>query len=134
MRLALTAATLFALALPAMAEEIDCTDPQTQTDMTLCAQADLDTADETLNALYAKVRERLKGEDQRLTALRDAQRAWIAYRDSECAFRSSAVDGGSAQPMVEAQCKSEKTARRSADLQDYLDCEEGDMACPLPAE
>ncbi|WP_279483126.1 lysozyme inhibitor LprI family protein [Aureimonas sp. SK2] len=133
MRLALAAIALAAVTLPATAEEIDCTDPQTQTDMTLCAQADLDTADERLNALYATMRERLKGDDAKLTLLRDAQRAWVAYRDAECAFQSSAVEGGSAQPMVEAQCATEKTTRRNADFEATLACEEGDVACPLPA-
>ena len=112
--------------------EHPCTDPQTQTDMTLCAKADFDTADETLNRLYGEVRERLAGDEARLTRLRDAQRAWIAYRDADCAFRASAVEGGSAQPMVEAECRTEATTRRNADLDALLACEEGDMSCPLP--
>lgn len=128
-----TALVVIALTLPAAAEEIDCRAPQAQTDMTLCAQADFDAADQRLNALYGEIRQRLTGEDAKLARLREAQRAWIAYRDAECAFRSSAVEGGSAQPMVEAQCRAEKTIGRNAELEAYLDCEEGDMACPLPA-
>lgn len=134
MRLILTAAALTALAFPAFADEIDCTDPHTQTDMTLCAQADFDAADEKLNELYARVRVRLAGEETKLAALRDAQRAWVAYRDADCAFQSSGVEGGSAQPMVEAQCRTERTTQRNADLETLLACGEGDVACPLPPQ
>ncbi|RIY02782.1 DUF1311 domain-containing protein [Aureimonas flava] len=134
MRLAPALAAFLALAAPARAQEVDCTDPQTQTALTHCAAADADAADETLNALYGQVRERLADDRGGLDLLRDAQRAWIAYRDAECAFRASAVQGGSAQPMVEAQCLADTSRARSADLRGYLACEEGDMSCPVPAE
>lgn len=134
MRLILAGMALATLTLPALAEEIDCADPQTQSDMTLCAKADFDTADETLNALYAKLRMRLAGDEAKLTLSRDAQRAWVAYRDADCAFQASGVEGGSAQPMVEAQCLTAKTGQRNADLEALLACEEGDVACPLPSQ
>jgi uncharacterized protein YecT (DUF1311 family) len=127
-------AALIALGAPAAAEEIDCTDPQTQTLLNLCAAADHDAADERLNGLYAKVRERLAGDERKLGLLREAQRAWIGYRDAECAFQASTVEGGSAQPMVTSQCLADQTTRRAADLDAYLACEEGDLACPLPPQ
>ncbi len=61
------------------------------------------------------------------------QRAWVAFRDAECDFQTSAVAGGSAAPMIHAMCLDSQTKRRIEDFKTYLNCEEGDMSCPVPA-
>ena len=65
--------------------------------------------------------------------LQESQRAWIAFRDAECKFSSSGVDGGSVYPMVHALCLQGLTDERIMQLGAYLKCEEGDMSCPVPA-
>ena len=56
----------------------------------------------------------------------------IALRDADCAFLSSSTHGGSVQPMINSQCLTDKTTEREAFLASLLQCEEGDLSCPLP--
>ena len=63
-----------------------------------------------------------------------AQKSWIGFRDAECAFQSSAGADGSVYPMLVADCKTTLTNDRVEQLKTYLDCEEGDMTCPVPAQ
>ena len=64
--------------------------------------------------------------------LQAAQRAWISFRDAECAFSTNDSKGGSIYPMLMSNCLEELTADRTKQLRTYLDCEEGDMSCPVP--
>ncbi|WP_182087220.1 lysozyme inhibitor LprI family protein [Aureimonas sp. ME7] len=109
-----------------------CDDQTTQTALSACAAQQFEQADDKLNTAYAEVLERLEGEPPRRDLLRAAQRAWVAFRDAECTFAVSGTEGGSAEPMVNAQCRAELTDRRTGDLKDYLACGEGDLSCPLP--
>ena len=49
-------------------------------------------------------------------ALRDAQRAWIAFRDRACEVEGMRYEGGSIQPMIVAGCLERLTRARSEDL------------------
>ena len=62
------------------------------------------------------------------------QRAWIAFRDAECKFASSGVEGGSVQPMIHSGCLQGLTDARVTQLGSYLKCEEGDLSCPVPGQ
>jgi uncharacterized protein YecT (DUF1311 family) len=108
--------------------EADCYDSPVQADLNACAGAELKIADAQLNAAYAAVRQRLSEDGQK--RLRDAERAWIAYRDAECMFRSSGDDGGSAAVMVDVQCQAELTQERAKYLESVRTCEDGDLSCP----
>ena len=83
------------------------------------------------NAGYAdsnkSVSSGLQGKQRDL--LRRAQKSWIAYRTATCAFESSAVQGGSAQPMVKWQCAARMTRARVVELNAIGNCREGDLAC-----
>lgn len=105
----------------------DCTRAATQTELNACVGDDLGRADATLNALYQTLMKRISGDDR--TRLRDAQRAWVAFRDKHCAFIGGPSAGGSMQPMVIAGCMAELTAERSGQFLQQLHCEEGDPAC-----
>ena len=62
--------------------------------------------------------------------LKDAERAWIAYRDKECAWEiGPQEDGGSIWPMAMDNCLQEKTDARIRELKSQLECVEGDVAC-----
>lgn len=123
-------AVLCLLPLPALAAE-DCSRLSTQQEMNICAARNLDVADAALNEAYRKIEARLGKDTAPLGQLRDAQRAWIAFRNAECAFAASGVEGGSIYPMIHADCLREATEARTAALQTYLDCAEGDLSCPL---
>ncbi|MBI2718810.1 MAG: DUF1311 domain-containing protein [Rhizobiales bacterium] len=61
---------------------------------------------------------------------KDAQSAWLKFRDAECEFVWPIGEGGSARPMVRSFCFAELTKQRLKDMQYYLTCEEGDLSCP----
>ena len=105
----------------------NCADPQTQTDMNICAGQEFGKADAALNLAYNAVLDRLSAD--RRTSLREAQRAWLVYRDKECAFETGGSIGGSIHPWVEAQCRTELTKQQTARLNALLHCQEGDVSC-----
>ncbi|MGK8200728.1 lysozyme inhibitor LprI family protein [Burkholderia cepacia] len=112
----------------------DCVNPQDQGTMNECASHDYSRADADLNRRYRALQSRLKADRDGARKLTEAQRAWIAFRDSECAFQTIGMAGGSAEPLARATCLEEMTKSRSEILQRYLDCREGDMNCPVAAQ
>lgn len=110
----------------------DCSAAETQADMTSCAAEDYKEADAELNTVYRQVADRLRAVPDSSKLLVAAQRAWIGFRDSECSFASSAVAGGSLQPMISATCMAGLTRARTEELRKYLNCPEGDTSCPVP--
>lgn len=112
----------------------DCANAQDQASMDVCAGEAFKTSDKQLNDLYKQVETRLKDDAGKTKLLVPAQRAWLAFRDAECAFSSSSVTGGSVYPMIHSMCLDGLTQLRVKDLQTYLACEDGDMSCPAPSE
>lgn len=102
----------------------DCAHAETQTDMTLCAGQDFQAADKALNVEYQTARKAMKAQDADTedamkgadAALVAAQRAWVSYRDAQCASFGFQAHGGSMEPMLVAQCKADLTRRRTAEL------------------
>lgn len=111
----------------------DCSKASTQTAMNACAAQSAKAADIQLNQLYGQIQARLKDSPTGRTHLVAAQRAWIAFRDAECSFAASAVEGGSIMPMIHSNCMENVTRKRIADFKQYLSCPEGDVSCPVPA-
>lgn len=108
----------------------NCDNAQTQADMNTCAANQLKAADGKLNNAYGTAMKRAPEATKVL--LKTAQQKWIALRDADCALISSGTEGGSIQPMIHAQCLTDKTVERTAWLESLLNCEEGDLSCPLP--
>jgi uncharacterized protein YecT (DUF1311 family) len=96
--------------------------------------SDFKSADQALNQTFRKIQKRLSDDADGKARLVKAQRAWNAFRDAECTFQSSGDDGGSAAPMIAAGCQADLTKDRTKQLKVYLNCQEGDLACPVPAE
>jgi hypothetical protein len=74
------------------------------------AQGDAASADSALNASYQALLSHLDPPAQQ--QLREAQRAWISFRDRECAFRSRA----GARPDQPVACVAELTRQRATEL------------------
>lgn len=126
------AAVLLALALQASldtrAREHRCDDPQNQHDMNACAGIDFERADAELNAVWREaIADARAGDaeidrryDQRPTAedkLREAQRAWIVFRDAHCTVDAYAgARGGSMEPMLYQGCRAQLTRERIGQL------------------
>jgi uncharacterized protein YecT (DUF1311 family) len=112
----------------------DCANATDQTTLNECADAAFKKSDAELNALYKKIEQRLKDNDEARKLLVGAQRAWLTFRDADCGFSASRVAGGSLHPMTYATCLDDLTQRRTKDFEGYLTCEEGDTSCPVPAQ
>ncbi|MFF2319568.1 lysozyme inhibitor LprI family protein [Agrobacterium sp. NPDC058088] len=111
--------------LPAMAQaEPNCKEPQTQADMTICAGKDYEKADKQLNVDYQKLRKLLVERDKAADAdgkgatdaLVTAQRAWVAYRDANCALAGFQARGGSMEPMLISSCLADMSGKRAEEL------------------
>lgn len=113
----------------AVAQEPDCENPQTQLEMTQCAGEEYRVADAELNARYSAAMSRYENNEEARQLLRDAQRAWIRFRDAECDLVTLGVRGGSIEPMIRAQCLQELTETRARQLEELAQCEEGDVSC-----
>ncbi|WP_292324773.1 lysozyme inhibitor LprI family protein [Mesorhizobium sp.] len=126
-----TLSAVLAVAVAAMmavpAQAADCAAAKTQADLATCTAKDATSADAALNVVYRALAERLTTADQQ--RLRDAQRAWIPFRDKECAFRTRPYADGSVYSSLVETCKAELTQARLAQLQHQLQCPEGDLSC-----
>jgi len=125
----------FALPAPsrmqALAQQpkVDCKDPQTQTEMTYCAEQDFNAADKALNAQYQTSRKLMKERDSDAEpslkggedALLKAQRAWVSYRDAQCASYGYQAHGGTMEPMLIYSCRADLTRKRTEELKKLLD-------------
>lgn len=96
------------------AQALSCDNATTTRDMITCTQMDLNLADGDLNATYQELRSDLDKKGRLL--LRDAQRAWIAFRDAECARQADIVRGGTMAPVLELSCLLSLTISRGNDL------------------
>jgi uncharacterized protein YecT (DUF1311 family) len=136
MRAIILAGLAALLALPASAANFpkiaplaggDCTDPQDNLTMTMCATADAAAADKELNDVYTKVIASIRATDTDIMpadkvkdwerTMRDGERAWVAFRDADC---DGAVGyewyGGSGASLAVASCRRDLTRARIADL------------------
>lgn len=114
---------------PASSEEAlppDCENAMTQTDMNICAGDAYAEADKALNVQWMATKkaaavwddlieseDRPRGAEERLLK---AQRAWLAYRDSQCEALGFTVEGGTMQPLVVSSCLADLTRKRTEEL------------------
>jgi uncharacterized protein YecT (DUF1311 family) len=115
---------LILMAAPAFADDsLDCKDPMDQATMTQCAGLDFEKADKELNALWpqfkadAEESDKDTGKHEYIDALLASQRAWITFRDAECALQAMAMHGGSGEPMLLYGCMARLTQERIKQLQ-----------------
>jgi len=111
-------------------------DGQTTFGMMSCLSAEADVWDRLLNEEYAAARARAEAADAedrphmegyavRAQQVRDAQRAWIAFRDANCAMEYGEYGAGSMRLIAGADCRLRMTAERTLDLRGYLRLGEG---------
>ena len=106
-------------------------DSVTTPDLIACAQTDYDRADAALNAQWqaslVKVKQwqatgaddpKVNGGLSYTQSLLAAQRAWLAYRDSECKFQIYGNAGGHELPIYRLGCLSALTKQRTQQLKD----------------
>ena len=86
--------------------------------LTACNSVLLKAWDAELNRLWPAVK--TMHEDRGSRELLEAQRAWIAFRDAECAFASQRWEGGSMAAYTGGFCAVRMTAERVADFRAFL--------------
>ncbi len=122
---------LIGLLLVAQAPHDPRCDSVVTVDLIACAKAEYDRADAALNAQWKSALAQTKGSDagsgedraangglsygQSLLA---AQRAWLAYRDAECALQVYGNAGGHELPIYRLGCLTELTEQRTKQLHD----------------
>lgn len=89
-----------------------------------CLASEAEAWDVLLNDEYGLLRDASRaadasggaGQASRVDALRDAQRAWIAFRDADCALSGAIWQDGTIRGPVAAQCLLTHAARRTLEL------------------
>lgn len=96
-------------------------DGDTTVGVVRCTAAETEVWDGQLNVEYKVTRDvyaAMDGEDdgRRVDALLEAQRAWIAFRDAECAMEYASWGNGSIRSIAGADCLMSLTAERTVRL------------------
>ncbi|MDQ1611378.1 MAG: hypothetical protein QOG00_1309 [Pyrinomonadaceae bacterium] len=110
---------------PATAAEQDeadredpCPGEHTQFELNRCAARARDKADAELNQVYRELMKDTSGAER--AKLRDAQLAWLKFRDAHCDYRSVGNKGGSIYPMVVSFCLAGVTNARVEQLREII--------------
>ena len=111
----------------------ECDNAMDQPTLNACADQSFRKADAELNAVYKKLQSRKMDDAQAGKLLTAAERAWVAFRDAECEFDAADNIGGTIYPMIYSGCLERLTKARIEQLDRYLRCEEGEVACSVPA-
>lgn len=95
----------------------------------MCAARLYKQADDYLNRLYKQqVKYEVDAKD-----LRDAQKAWLEYRDKSCAYEAPQsppdVQGGSGEAEDKYRCLASYTLERARRLEDYIECQSWNGPC-----
>jgi uncharacterized protein YecT (DUF1311 family) len=124
--------SLLILAQGVTSADVECdqakADQGIQYAMNLCAHKDYLIADEALNVQWKITAAEMKLRDENFEStwderpgyfqtLLDAQRAWIAYRDTHCTSEGYYARGGSLEPLLVSTCKTKLTKERTEQLQ-----------------
>ena len=123
------ALSLLCLALPAKAQdiEVDCDNASSNVEMTHCGWQEFERADAELNDIYKDAISQIRatgrdlpvGADEWEKKLREAQRAWVAFRDLNC-DELIAIEwgGGTGTSLATATCRTEMTNGRIQTLRE----------------
>lgn len=126
--LPLAALAFCTLSGAAMAQAPNCEAPGDQAEAMACAEQAYAENDAALNKAYRAAMAKMKTLDSELPAemqgaaasLKNAQRAWIAYRDAACETEGYKFAGGTLETLVVASCLAYLTEERTKHLNDLL--------------
>ena len=105
----------FAAALLAQNKKKEpCADAQSQGEMNICWGKEYKAADAQLNKTYQLFMSKL--DESEKAQLKNAQVAWLKYRDANCEFVADQYKGGSMRPMIAAICLADVTKARVNEL------------------
>lgn len=123
----LLSAAIFILAYD-QKKEADCHDTAfTTVDMDECALHDKQEAEAAMESVYQQLLAKI-GPEHRLM-LKEARKAWEAYRKRQCKFDTLGTEGGTIHTMIHLQCLGAMTRDYQKILEYQLNCVEGDLSC-----
>ena len=108
----------FAVAFGQGKKSNPCADPQSQAEINMCAGEKYKAADATLNQVYRQLVSMLSAEEK--LQLKEAQSAWLKYRDTNCEFVADQYRGGSIRPSILGFCLAEMTQNRTTELRNQI--------------
>jgi len=120
----LTSSALFLLILCAtifsqnQKEKDPCAEAQSQAEMNMCWGKEYKAADAKLNKTYQDFMSKL--EESEKVQLKNAQLAWLKYRDANCEFVADQYKGGTMRPMILAICLADVTNARVNELKSQI--------------
>lgn len=117
---------MLTFAFDTKAQNLDCNNAATQMEMTECAGQEWKAADAELNAVYKQAMAKMREADGYLPdylqgaakTLKEAQRAWIPFRDKACESYGFLARGGSMEPMLVYGCLTTLTQKRISELKE----------------
>ena len=95
-----------------------CEDAMTTVEMQECLERQYQKWDTELNLVYKKIRSKLSV--ARKTKLKEAQLAWIVFRDKSAEFEASEEEGGSMYSLVYVSVMASLTEQRVENLREIL--------------
>jgi uncharacterized protein YecT (DUF1311 family) len=95
-----------------------CEDAMTTIEMQECLDQQYQKWDAKLNLAYKEIRSKLTA--ARKTKLKEAQLAWIAFRDKSAEFEASEEEGGSMYSLVYISVMASLTEQRVENLREIL--------------
>jgi uncharacterized protein YecT (DUF1311 family) len=125
---ALLLAGFLALAPAARADEAwICDTAKDNAEHIVCADREFQAHDAELNRVYQTLLKAAAGDTQPqygygpppYMALKQAQRAWVAFRDSNCHWKATQFYGGTEQAVIMASCRAIATRDRVAELKAF---------------
>jgi uncharacterized protein YecT (DUF1311 family) len=101
---------------PAEADDApNCAEPQTQSEMTICANKAYEKANADMVALFTTM---VAESDQvRASLWKESQEAWLKHRDAMCALYGDLARGGTMAGSLYWNCMSDLAKERTGDLQ-----------------
>jgi uncharacterized protein YecT (DUF1311 family) len=97
---------------------MDCAQATTTAAMRASENARYEDAERNMNAAYADLRRMLDAQRQR--KLKNAQLAWLRFREANAEFYRSAAEGGTLAPFLRTGTLADMTEARAAELRRAL--------------
>jgi uncharacterized protein YecT (DUF1311 family) len=94
-----------------------------------CYAANLSAANKALDKIYHELMTQKVFYVGSRAKLRDVERAWIAYKEKECAFEYGSGAGNEDYWLAHADCEIRVTEARIRELQGRPSCTGGDSLC-----
>ena len=95
-----------------------CADAQSQAEMNMCWGKEYKAADAKMNKTYQDFMSKL--DESEKMQLKNAQLAWLKYRDANCDFVADQYKGGTMRPMIAAICLADVTNARVNELKSQI--------------